>query len=492
MQLSPMEAAKDDLAIIAAAMFVVFANLCAWSMLADGDTAWHLAAGQWIIAHRAIPVTDPFSLTAAGAPWIAHEWLAEAVMALAYAGGGWSGVSLLFAFAGTSLFLIVSLHLRRWLPPLAVFAVLIVLFLILQPFLLARPHMLAWPLLALWVLGLFHAREQSRPPAFILLPLLIVWANLHGSFILGILLIGPFAFEALVAEPDKRRAFLGWSFFGFLALGAGCLTPHGPTGLVFPLQVSTMNSLPLIREWQATDLLQPTAFSLALAAGLIFAIWRGLKVPPLRLLLLLGLLVMALQHQRHQAVFAIIATIVLAEPLAACIRPLASPKSSFLTATRQYKLQVGLFAALLLMIAAARLAVPMAPKDSMSVPASALAVLPDRLKPVPVFNYYDFGGALILAGVRPFIDGRADLYGDSFVQSYSRMADGDMALFRQAQQRWKIGWVILAPNNGLTARIKADPEWRTLYENHNSVVIEYVGKRDRQSRLLGQPDGLPI
>jgi hypothetical protein len=477
MRLPSTETAKDDLAIIAAAIFVVFVNLCAWSMLADGDTAWHLAAGQWILAHRAIPVTDPFSLTAAGTPWIAHEWLAEAAMGLAYAGAGWSGVSLLFACAGMALFLIIGLHLRRWLPPLAVFAALIILFLILQPFLLARPHMLAWPLLALWVLGLFHARERSRPPAFTLLPLLIVWANLHGSFILGILLIGPFALEALAVEPDKRRAFLGWSIFGLSALAAGCLTPHGPMGLVFPLQVSTMDTLPLIREWQATNLLEPTAFSLTLVAGLIFAIWRGLKVPPLRLLLLLGLLVMAFQHQRHQAVFGIIAMVILAEPVAACIRPATAPKSPFLTAVRQYKLQVGLFAILLLAIAVVRLAVPMSPKDSMSVPASALAALPARLKTVPVFNYYDFGGALILAGVRPFIDGRADLYGDAFVRSYSQIADGDMTLFNRARQRWKIGWVILAPHNGLVARLESDPMWQIVYTDRNAVIIEHIGDK---------------
>ena len=65
----------------------------------DGDTYWHLATGDWILNHRAIPTTDPFSYTFAGAPWQAHEWLSEVLMALVFRAGGWSGLALLFAAA---------------------------------------------------------------------------------------------------------------------------------------------------------------------------------------------------------------------------------------------------------------------------------------------------------------------------------------------------------------------------------------------------------
>src|SRR4051794_13216605 len=50
----------------------------------DGDVSWHVAAGRWMLAHRAIPTTDPFSFTAYGHPWIAMEWLADIVFAAAY------------------------------------------------------------------------------------------------------------------------------------------------------------------------------------------------------------------------------------------------------------------------------------------------------------------------------------------------------------------------------------------------------------------------
>src|SRR5579883_2257403 len=60
-----------------AALTAFAAALISPTVLDDGDTWWHLAAGDWIIAHHAIPRVDPFSFTMAGAPWTAHEWLAE-------------------------------------------------------------------------------------------------------------------------------------------------------------------------------------------------------------------------------------------------------------------------------------------------------------------------------------------------------------------------------------------------------------------------------
>src|SRR5690242_8234610 len=50
----------------------------------DGDVSWHIATGQWIIAHHAIPHADPFSYTWEGRPWVPMEWLADVILAAAY------------------------------------------------------------------------------------------------------------------------------------------------------------------------------------------------------------------------------------------------------------------------------------------------------------------------------------------------------------------------------------------------------------------------
>ena len=61
----------------------------------DGDVSWHIATGQWILDHHAIPHADPFSFTWAGKPWVPIEWLAELFYASAYRLAGYGGVAAL-------------------------------------------------------------------------------------------------------------------------------------------------------------------------------------------------------------------------------------------------------------------------------------------------------------------------------------------------------------------------------------------------------------
>src|SRR6188508_3447610 len=64
-------------------------------LLSDPDSHWHIAVGNWILAHASVPTSDPFSFTFAGQPWIAKEWLSQLLLAGAYTFGGWAGVVVL-------------------------------------------------------------------------------------------------------------------------------------------------------------------------------------------------------------------------------------------------------------------------------------------------------------------------------------------------------------------------------------------------------------
>src|SRR5260370_30986395 len=77
--------------LIAISAAVVF-KLAAFTpaVLVDGDVWSHLATGEWIFAHGTVPRADRFSYSMLGTPWIAHEWLSEVVLALAFRAGGWS------------------------------------------------------------------------------------------------------------------------------------------------------------------------------------------------------------------------------------------------------------------------------------------------------------------------------------------------------------------------------------------------------------------
>jgi hypothetical protein len=460
---------------LAAILFVVFVNLCAWSMLQDGDSGWHIATGEWILNHRAVPTVDPFSFTFAGRPWVAHEWLSEVLIAVAWRAAGWSGVSLLFALAGTGLFLILGAELRRWLSPLAMFAVLMAVLVMLQPFVLARPHMLAWPLLAGWLVALVRAREKARAPRWPLALLIVPWANLHGSFLFGLLLVGPFALEALIEAKGRRLPVLiDWGRFGLLALLASLATPHGADALIFPFQVSIMESLPMIAEWQATNFQSHGGFELVLLGTIAVLLLKDVRMAPLRLLLLLGTLYLAFHHIRHQAMLAIIGAILMAEPLGRALVGDALPKPALREALAgqwgRYARPGAIIAAVLLAVATVRLAVPMERPNSREVPVAAVAAMPAGLRGQNGFNRYGFGGILILNGYRPYIDGRADLYGDAFMREYGRIVDGDMARWKAAVDRWNLRWAMLAPDEPLARLLAKDPRWPLIYRDKWAVI----------------------
>ena len=64
--------------------------------------------------------------------------------------------------------------------------------------LLARPHALALPLLVIWMAGIVRARDAGRVPSPALLPVMVLWCNLHGGFVVGLLFAGLLAGEAVL------------------------------------------------------------------------------------------------------------------------------------------------------------------------------------------------------------------------------------------------------------------------------------------------------
>jgi hypothetical protein len=100
-----------------------------------------------------------------------------------------------------------------------------------------------------------------------------------------------------------------------------------------------------------------------------------------------------------------------------------------------------------------------------------LAAVPPELRNEPVFNEYTFGGPLILAGIRPYIDGRAEMYGDKFVLDYVKISDGDMNRFNRAVDRYGIRWTILSKSNSkLIQKLDSSPNWRRLYSDKIGVI----------------------
>jgi hypothetical protein len=80
------------------------------------------------------------------------------------------------------------------------------------------------------------------------------------------------------------------------------------------------------------------------------------------------------------------------------------------------------------------------------------------------------GGPLILSGIRPFIDGRGDMYGDALVSDYVRITSGDRAAFEQAVRQWGIRWAILPRRSRLIWLLDHSPGWRRVAADEAGVV----------------------
>lgn len=474
-------------------------------VFSDGDTFWHVAAGEWILGHGAVPHADPFSHTRPGAPWVAHEWLTEALMALAYragdwlgGGGGWGGVVALTAAAAGLAFGQLARHLGRVLSPAPVLFLLLLAASCLRPVLLARPHIVTLPVLELWVATLFLARADGRGPPWRLLPLMTLWANMHGGFIVGLALVAPLGLEAVLAAAREgpgrwRAAALRWGGFGAAAALAACLTPHGPAGLLFPFYLSSMPDNIMLQEWQSPDfgIIQP--IEMVLMAGLYVALSRGATLPPVRLALLLGLLHLALAHARHVTLVAVIAPFVVAGPLGQALaarRSAAAPVGGEAAGRAGWRPAGGwrgwgLAAAAVLV--ALRLALPVTPGTAATAPAAALAHVPPALAAQPVFNEYGFGGFLIHAGVRPFVDGRADMYGSDFMHRYWAVQAPDKAALDKAIAEYGIRWTLLPPGSPVVQLLDLMPGWCRLYADDRAVVHQACG----DATLAAQADGTP-
>ena len=425
----------------------------------DGDVSWHIATGEWILDNRAIPSADPFSFTWAGQPWVPIEWLAEVVMAAAYRLAGYSGIAAIATAALMALHAFVFFNATRFVRPWSAVGAIVAMDLVLVPMMLARPHLIAWALIAPWTFLMLRAREQGRAPPLFAALLMVVWANLHGSFVMGLLIAAAFGLEALLADPDKGRAIRQWGLFGIACGVAVFINANGLQGVLHPLTIANLEMLPLIDEWKPSNpAVTPFFFAMLGLVLVIIAIKRP-RLHPVRWLLLGLLLGLALWQVRHQAILAIVSAMIL---------PTGFSKEDARSLDERMPKAV---AAAIVLMAAIRALLPLSPPYTETNPWKLIAAVPPELRSEPVLNGYVMGGPLILSGIRPYVDGRGDMYGDELVVGYKKITDGDAAGLAIAVDRWNIRWAIL-PNRyeKLIALLNRSPDWNRIYKDEVGVI----------------------
>ncbi len=455
-------------------------------LLADPDSHWHVTVGNWILTHGAVPTVDSFSFTFAGQPWIAKEWLSQVLLALAYDAGGWGAVAVLCAASIGFAFALMMRLLLRDIRPLPALLLTVAAVVMTAPHLLARPHVLAFPVMLVWVAGLVRAVEERRAPRPILLLAMLAWANLHGGFTLGLLLCGAFAFEAMVGarEASERKAlFVEWAKFGIAAVLVACITPYGPESMLVTFRIFNLgDALGMISEWQSPNFQGMPQQELILLIALYVCLSRGLKLPFVRLLIVLGLLHLFLKHVRNAELLAMLAPLIIAPVLARqwpTLRPSAEPPTGSLLRQRLAMLgrPAGRNAIVLCLVLGAvyaasvvRFAGIRPPNDTM--PTAALDFIREANLPGNVLNHYGFGGVLISNGVKTFIDGRGELFGGDFIKRYVEIVNGrESRPLEETLDEFHIDWTFLQKDQAANKILAHLPNWKRVYSDNTATIF---------------------
>jgi hypothetical protein len=438
-------------------------------LLNDSDTYWQITVGTWILDHGAFPRVDFYSFTKAGDPWISTSWLAQVLYAGAYEFAGWSGPVILATTSIAATFALLARILSRHIPSTYAVVISLAALVLSVPHLLARPHVLVLPVMVLWVNGLVSASQAGNAPRLRLLPLIALWANLHGGFVFGLTLVAPFAIDALwnADRPQRKLLMLRWAAFGIAACAACCATPYGWESLLASRRILDLGELlHLIYEWMPADFSQFGPFEAVVLASIAGALYCGIRLSPPRIVLALGLLHMALSHIRNAEIFALLMPLVVIVPVAEQLGLKPAPPAAIFAPIASVAALVAALGVLTWAFAAHAGFSPPAVQS----PAAAVDMLSSR-NPKRILNDLPFGGYLIWRHVPVFIDGRAELYGESFEMAYYRALQlKDVAGLLDLLKRYDIDAVLLTPATPAAGLLDHLNGWQRIYADDYAVV----------------------
>ncbi|HYL38417.1 MAG TPA: hypothetical protein VEV17_21040 [Bryobacteraceae bacterium] len=465
---------------------VALSVLTVRSRFSDPDLWWHLRTGQIIATQRVIPRIDLFSFATRQHAWVAHEWLSQVFLYGVWRAGGYAGLMLWFCVLAAGLLLLEYLLCSIYANHAKVaFLGALVTWLFATIGLAIRPQMLGYFLLACELLLVQLGR--SRDPRWFLLlpPLLALWANCHGSFFLGLMLLAVLLacsfidwraglLDSRPLESSRRKVFAAAAA---LSLPAVFLNPVGLPLLAYPLRTifDARMQLDAVSEWRRLAFDDPRAFLLLAVAGLIVLLALVGRIPLYLdecavLSLAFG---MAVLHQRLLFAWGIVAAPVLC-------RQLAGLWDGYDPA-RDHRLANALLilAALTIAIGAFPGTSNLAAQVTRDNPTQAVQFLRRARLPGNMLNEYVYGGYLIWADPeqRVFIDGRADVYAwTGVLKDYGEWAtletDPNVLL-----DRYRIAFCLLSRSMPLARVLRYLPGWHELYSDSQAVIFVRTGAK---------------
>lgn len=510
-----------DVAFLMPLVFLFVKLNGARTLLGDGDTGWHIRAGDWMLANGAVPREDMFSFTRAGEEWFAWEWLWDAGFAWVHAAGGLEAVVainlLVICLTSALLYRVVR---RRAGDAVIAIAVTILATAAVSIHWLARPHLFT----LLFGVVLYDLAERTaedrRWKRLVWAPALFaLWANLHGGFLAGVLLLGCYFAGALTTAAtaptrdqaaDALRSARPWGLALLASAAATLLTPYG-----WKLHQHIYGYLTesyhfeAINEFQSLNFQHPGALyfelMLVLAAGAVVMCVARRRFA--HLFLLAGWAHLALVSARNIPIFAIFAAPAAAEalvhgvrllgraPLAGWIRANAAAFQRFasdMTRTdapeRLHLASAGGFVVIALLLAAPDAGAKFkASYDPSLYPEAALAAV-DELGFTRVFSSDEWGDYLIYRRypkLKVFIDGRSDFYGAEFGRRYLTTMSVQPG-WRKNLDDDRIDAVLLSVQASLSGALKESSAWSTVYDDGTAVIFQ---RRESDSDFYSEPGG---
>ena len=486
-------------------------SVVATRLLDDAGTGWHIRSGELILSTRAIPRTDPFSVTMAGQRWFAWEWLYDALIAAVHSRLGLNGVVL---FSSALIALVFTLLFRAILRRGAALPVALIFLLlslgVSSIHFLARPHLVSWLFTLIWfeILDSYETDPASRRRLFLLPLLMLLWVNLHGGFLLGFALLGIFILCALIqffradARMGQRKATALRSLTTVTALSflASLINPYGFNLYVHLYRYLSdrwlMNHINEFLPPNFHGLPQLCFAAMLLLTILTLAMARG-RIHLSHLFVILLAVASGLYASRNLPVASILLTLVVAPSLSEALfgavsnpdtpprlRNVLSHVQSF--SQRMGRLELSLRAhiwpavsVLLAVVVCAhggRLGswqVMDAHFDAKRFPVEAVKVIAERGIHDPIFTLDSWGGYLIYQLYpqnQVFVDDRHDLYGSEFFKQYLttiRAEPGWQTLLNEKQ----VNWVLLPKDSALASALRSTPAWQVSYEDGTAMLF---------------------
>ena len=491
-------------------------------LLGDGDTGWHLRTGQWILQNGRVPQHDIFSYTKAGQPWFAWEWLWDVVFGWMHQNWGLAAVVLVSTvLMGTVFALVYRLALWKSHNALAAIAVTLAGLAGSSIHWLARPHLMTWLLLIVFYWLLERAQAGETRALYWLPPLTVLWTNLHGGFLAGLMLVGAYGAGELIAWTVETRAaekaaaltrLRRYAAVGVACAAASLINPYGFKLHLHIAQYLTDSSMysgiqeflgysfqhPMAKFVEAMLLLAAIAvgwniYRRRFAYAIIVVIWAHAGLFSARHIPLLMIVIAPIVAVMVAELAALVSVAEVAAWVRRAARGFERLASDIGAVERIGRIPLVSAAAVILLVVMVRLEASdkfRAEFDAKRFPAGAVNAIPGAELASGVFTSDQWGDYLIYRlypNVKVFIDGRSDFYGSQFADRYIDAMNGKWN-WEKVLDRYHVKTVLLPVGASLASTLKESAGWRVRYDDHVAIVFQRAGLETRASLAL--PEGM--